>query len=549
MLPLLLFACSAPDPKPGDDTDTADTDTAGTDTADTGDTASPYEDVFAEVRRATKSAIRSSAATGASVAIWYEGEVIFAEGFGEKHGEGEEPVTPDTLFQIGSDTKKMAALLVLQQVQAGTLSLDDTLADAAPGVVFASDPALAGTLTLHELLSHQSGLYDYTPWVDAPADSDLRERAEGRFAENEFAMGPSGLYWNYCNPNFSLSGLVVEEATGRAWGDVLEEDLFAPLGLTRTFARQADAVADGDYATGTGLGFADGYDTFDPFEAPEYTYGAQPIEAHLDAGFTRPAGLVWSTASDMARFAGFLVDGDPSVIDPALLEALTTPQVAMYPGVDAADFGYGYGLMINNGGWNGYEGYHPGVPIWSHGGNTMTMTSAFYILPEQRVAVAILSNGYGDDFVEPVVAALEGLTDLPTESEAPSILPPPEDQPELAGTYVDPHTVGTLVLTWDGEELLVEAPDLEAAGVTVGNALTPYAKDLYLLRVNGTDYDLSVYRDEDGSVYLVNRQFTWTRSAGEVVRPAPRPALPVSLAPSPPDPRAAFLRLATGARN
>ncbi len=496
--------------------DTADTATDTGDTAaDTGDTAadtgdtgdSPYADVIAAIQRKAKSDLRANNASGVSVAVWKDGEIVYAEAFGTRHPDTDEAVATTTLFQIGSDTKKLTAIAALQQVQAGTLALDSAVGDVVTDLHFVVEPGLEAELTLHELLSHQGGIYDYTPWTVAPADSELHDRAVGRFAENEYALGPSGLFWNYANPNFSLAGLMTETAAGRPWGDVLEDDVFAPLGMTRSYARLADAVADGDYATGFGVGFPDGYDTFDPLEALGYTWGTVEVEDMADDGFTRPAGLVWSTASDMARLGGFLIDGDAAVLDDTLREAVVTPQVPMYPRSDAADYGYGYGLMVNNFGWSGNGGWYMGVPLWAHGGNTMTMTSAFYVLPEQRVVVSVLSNGYADDFTATAVTALEGFADLPEPGTGGSFLAEPGEYDKLVGTWEDAHLAGRLVVTLDGDTLLVDAPDLEAAGSTVGEALEPYALDLYLLAVDGTSYDLNYYENADGA-WLINRQFS-----------------------------------------
>ena len=525
---MLLFLLACTDPAADSPTDkVADTgDTASdTDTDTAEDTADPYEAVYDDVRRALRSALRGNNASGVSIAVWKDGEVIFAEAMGTRSPDTDDIVVPSTLFQIGSDTKKMTAIAALRQVEAGTLSLESTIADIVPELVFARDAGLADTITLHELLSHQTGLFDYTPWVEAPDDADLADRATGRFADNEYAMGPSGLYWNYSNPGFSVAGLLTERAAGRPWADILEDDVFAPLGLTRTFARRAPVEADGDYAIGYGIDLPNGYDTFDPLAGLDYVVGTVPLEDTYDCGFTRPAGLVWSTASDMATFAGFFVDGDPAVLSDALRAEITTPHVPMYPATSADDFGYGYGLMVNSGGWSGYQGYYADVPLWAHGGNTMTMTSAFFVLPEQRVAVAVLSNGYADDFSEAAIVALEGVADLPTPATtAPPFLQPAENPEELAGTWTDPNTLGTLTLTWDGADLLVDAPDLEAAGYTVGATLEPYYKDYYVLRVDETDFDFSMYRGEDGSAYLVNRQFTWTRAPGDVAARPGKPA-------------------------
>ncbi|MFZ5477412.1 MAG: serine hydrolase domain-containing protein [Myxococcota bacterium] len=534
---LLLLACAQPD----DDVKTPADDTGEpTPSDDTGTAPDPWADAKDAVGRAARQDLRGAGATGASVAVWVDGEVVYAEGFGTKHPDTDEAVTTSTLFQIGSDTKKIAAIAALQQVERGALTLGSTVADVVPELVFASDPGLAGELTLHELLSHQSGLFDYTPWVEAPDDADLYDRAVGRFAENEYAPGTSGLYWSYCNPNFSLAGLLTERVDGRAWPDVVEQDVFAPLGMTRTLARRSAVEADGDHAIGYGIGLPDGYDTFDPFADLEYTYGTVEIEGTYDAGFTRPAGLVWSTATDMAILAGFLVDGDEAVLSDELLAEVTTPQVAMYPATDAADFGYGYGLMVNSFGWSGYEGYHAGVPLWAHGGNTMTMTSTFYVLPEQRVAVAILSNGYADDFTGTAVTALEAFADLPAVGTADTFLNEAGTGEALAGTWHDPNVVGTLTLTWDGERLVADAPDLDARGLDVGEAVEPYFEDLYLLTIDGYDRDLNHYRADDGSEWLVNRQFAWKRVDGNVAARMAPARTPRLLPPAPDVRRRAF---------
>ncbi len=542
MRPLFFFAvaCTSGPGETGEGaTDSGKPDTADT-AGDTADTAAvDYSTAIAAVQKAAKRDLRNGYATGVSVAVWKDGEVVYAEGFGTRHPDTEEPVGTTTLFQIGSDTKKITAIAALRQVETGTLSLDDTVADVVPELVFLKDAPLAAELTLDELLSHQSAIFDYTPWTDAPDDTSLYDRTVGRFAENEFRLGPSGLFCNYSNPNFSLAGLLTQAVDGRMWPDIVEDDVFAPLGMTRTFARKTSVEADGDYATGVGYAFPDGHDSFDPLAASSaYTFGTVELADTVDDGFIRPAGLVWSTASDMARLAGFLVDGDPAVLSDALREQLTTSLVPMYPATDAADYGYGYGLMINNFGWSGYEGYYDHVPLWAHGGNTMTMTSGFYILPEQRMAVAVLSNGYGGDFIETAVRAMEGFADLPEPDATGSTFiedAAPEDAEALAGTWVDPNLLGRLTLTWDGDVLLAEAPDLEAAGVAVGATLDPYYKDLYLLSIDGTDRDFSYYEDGEGGAWLVNRSFAFERSTDNAVAPALRVAPGGHLPPRFPD--------------
>lgn len=504
----LLIACTS---DPNAPLDTSEADTAP---ADTGADAPTMEAIALAIRRAARADLRVATATGASVAVWKDGAIVFAEGFGTRDPDGDVPVTTDTVFQVGSDTKKLVAITALQQVARGRMALDDTLAEHVPALTLADDPFLPGRVTLHQLLSHQAGFYDYTPWVEAPEDADLRRRAEGRFAANGFGLYAPGAAWNYSNANFALAGLMVEGADGRPWGDIVTEDVFAPLGMTRTFARRDEALREDDVAIGVGLDVT--YDTFDALAPLDYDFGTVPLERTWDCGFTRPAGLVWSTASDMARLAAFLVDGDADVLPDTLRATIATPHVSMNASTDAV--GYGYGLMVNTTGWSGLEGFHPGVTLWAHGGNTMSMTSTFLVLPEARIAVSVLSNGYGDDFAKTAVTAFEALADLPTEAEAPEFTAPPERVAELAGTWDDPHTLGRLTLTWDGSDLRVEAPDLVAAGLEVGPTLVPVARDTYTLRLDGGAFDLRVARDEDGGIWLVNRLAAWERSPTQAVR-------------------------------
>lgn len=491
---LLLVACHAkPHPSP----------TTPAATTPTTPPTEPYAAAFRAIRKAARAELDEGYASGASVAVWKDGEIVFAEGFGTRHPDTDEEVAPTTLFEVGSETKKITALALLQEVEAGRLSIDDALADAVPGLAFARAPGLEDTLTLHELLSHQSALFDYVPWDHAPDDAELRERALGRYAENGYPLGPSGLFWSYSNPNFALAGLATEEADGRAWADLVEQDVLAPLGMSRTVARLAEAEADGDHATGYGLSIG-GWDSFSPFFDGDYTLGTVEMANAVDNAFLRPAGGLWSTASDMATFAGFLVDGDPAVLSDELRARITTPHAARWPNADLDAFGYGYGVNVYDG-FAGEDGFYR-VPIWTHGGNTLTMTSTLYVAPEQRVAVSILANGYVHSFVDTAHVALEELADLPAPGELPPLLDPPADVEALAGTWHDPYAIGTVTLTWDGTALQVDAPDLVAAGHTVGATLDATSRDVYFLAIDQLDRELDHYADADGE-YLIAREF------------------------------------------
>ena len=510
---LLLVAC----PDPADTAGGSPADTA--DTADTADnTPSFYDEGAIEaIEKAVRGDLRSNNAAGVQLAVWVDGRIVYTLESGSAHPDTDTPIDAHTLFQIGSDTKKMTALTALQQVEAGTLSLDSTVSEVLPDVQLAASPEWAAEATLHDLLSHQGGLFDYTPWNDDPDDGQLRGTAEGIFAANEWAMNEPGVLWNYSNPNFSLAGLMAESAAGVAWPDLMRQDLFEPLGLADTYARKSEVEARGNFATGWGYTIDDP-NPWNLLDTPAYTEGTVEMDEVSDNAFTRPAGMVWSTASDMARFHAFFIDGDAALLDDALRTDMTTMQTRLYPAWDAQ--GYGYGWFVVNG--INLPDYYA-VPVWVHGGNTLSFTSTSYVLPEQGMSISILSNGYGDDFTRTLVALIEGSRLLPAATEAPALPSSETPAAQLAGTYVD-RTLGRFEVTAEGSTLQVAMPDADASGIGHGSAFEfAGITDVYTLTLGGSANAFVFVADEHGEYrWLANRQFTGERAEeNALARPLP----------------------------
>jgi CubicO group peptidase (beta-lactamase class C family) len=372
-------------------------------------------------------------------------------------------------------------------------------------------------------------MFDYTPWIDGDDDAVLADVVSGSFAMNERAMMPAGIAFNYCNPGFSLAGRVTEVLTSRAWADVVIDDIAVPLGMTQTWARRDDAIANSDdIASGVGPIFPDGIDSFDLMEL--FTIAPLPPDwvtpdAQDDHAFTRPAGLVWSTASDMARLGGFVLQGDESVLSAESFELLRTPVAPMYPGADPMEVGYGNGLMTQRG-FYAFSGYYD-VPFVMHGGNTLTMTSAFALLPEQDVAVSVLANGYGEDTGAVLVTALEvAAADALPEASTPGQLldPPAADLSVYAGTFQE-SALGEVTLTFDGSDVLVDIPALTMLGYDVDPVLIAAARDVFLLDLEGSMIELSFYDGELPLQYGVSRNFVLQRDSMAMPRPLPDPAL------------------------
>ncbi|GAA2192024.1 serine hydrolase domain-containing protein [Micromonospora lupini] len=198
------------------------------------------------------------------------------------------PLGPGTQFRIGSVTKTFTAVLTLQCRDDGLLDLDDPVGRHL-------DLPAHGELTVRRLLSHTGGLQrepfgDVWDTLDAP---DVEQLVAG--LDRAERVLPTGRRFHYSNLGLAVLGLLVGRLRGGSWAEVLAERVLTPLGLTDTTVTPRPSAATG------------------------YLIDAYSDEAHpeppTDFGAVGPAAQLWSTATDMARWAAFLAD--PAALDPA----------------------------------------------------------------------------------------------------------------------------------------------------------------------------------------------------------------------------------------
>ena len=275
---------------------------------------------------------QSMGAPGAAVAILENGQLTFFHGFGTRSATDPAPIRARSLFRIGSMTKALTATAFLNLVEQGKASLDATLVSLVPDVAIDS-PYLA-SVTMRELLTHDTGLYDYIVVATSGDDSLLSSYLTSKaFADNEYFVEPPGTFWNYANPNFYLVGLALERAGGAYYRDAVEQRVLAPLGMTRTFFLPSEAIADGDYADGVSTGADGGVESVAP-------------DAY-DNAWARPAGYAFSSVLDYAKLVQFLYAGNTAVLSDADRAAMQSAQI------DTRDFGdlegYGFATMRRRG--------------------------------------------------------------------------------------------------------------------------------------------------------------------------------------------------------
>lgn len=243
-------------------------------------------DPFTELEKTIRSELKETKTPGAAVAIFQDGQVAFAKGFGVRSIETGAPVTPETFFQIGSLTKLFTASAILKSAAAQKLRLDAPVGKYVSGL----HPRIA-SLTLQQLLSQTSGL------KDEPGESGLHEEsALGTYARSwgaDYVLADAGKVFSYSNPGYSLAGLALQEAAGTSYAVQMRELLFDPLAMPRTTFRPTDAVT---YAMAVGHRLSD-------------DGSLQVVRPLADDTRYWPAGYIITNLSEFSRLVSTLLNG------------------------------------------------------------------------------------------------------------------------------------------------------------------------------------------------------------------------------------------------
>lgn len=272
-----------------------------------------------------------------------------------------EPMRRDHRFQIASVTKTMIAALVMRLVEEQILRLDDPVARWLPGVL----PQGRRT-TIEHLLSHQSGLFDYTE-LDPPVESTPYDAMDlvAAAVREPLAFAP-GTGSDYSNTNYIVLGLVIEKSTGQPLTKVLERLIFEPAGMEHSTLGMAD-VPPGS--------FARGYD------------GRRDVTI-TDLAPIASGGVV-STVDDVSRFLQALTDG--TLVSQSSLDVMTAE-------ISAPD-GLPYGL-------GGGPTRLPCGTAWGHdGGLPGYSTFAYTMLGEDRAAVVFVNDFQAGTIAESIASA------------------------------------------------------------------------------------------------------------------------------------------------
>ena len=334
--------------------------------------------------------MRSSGIPGMAVAVVHGGKTLYAKGFGVRDTRTAEKVDADTVFQLASLSKPVAATVVANQVGAGKIGWDTPVVKELPWFAL-SDPAVTRMLTVGDLFAHRSGLPDHAGDVLEDLGYDRRTVLDRL---RLLPLAPFRVTYAYTNFGVTAAAEAVATAAGRPWADLSEEVLYRPLGMASTSSRFADFQARSDRAVGH-VNVDGGYQ-------PRYT---------RDPDAQSPAGGLSSSVNDMARWlAMMLADGSDNgrpVVDPkALLPALTPQMVSSPPEEPAMRSGfYGYGFNISTS--------PAGRVHLSHSGAfELGAATNLVIIPDADVAIVALTNAAPTGIPETLTAEFADLVEF-----------------------------------------------------------------------------------------------------------------------------------------
>ncbi|MFC9251877.1 serine hydrolase [Amycolatopsis thailandensis] len=278
------------------------------------------------------------------------------------------PADTDSLFQIGSISKVWTATVAMALVDDGLLTLDGPISDVLPELRLA-EPDVAKAVTLRHLLNHTSGI-DGDVFTDTGRGDDcLAKYVEilGDAGQNH----PVGATFSYCNSGYSVIGRLIEKVTGKTWDQALRERLFNPLGLTHTVTLPEEALL---------FSAAVGHD--------EHESEAVPAPSWSLPRSIGPAGLITSTAADVLAFARLHLAGGVATDGTRILSEQAASAMAEHQAdlPDKLVLGDSWGLGWIRFDWDGHR-------LIGHDGRTLGQTAFLRILPEQGIAVTLLTNG------------------------------------------------------------------------------------------------------------------------------------------------------------
>jgi CubicO group peptidase (beta-lactamase class C family) len=456
--------------------------------------AAPASSVTSQLESWLPALMEEKHVPGVAVGILHKGEESTA-GYGITSIENPLPVTPETLFQIGSITKTFTATVVMMLVEKGEFDLDAPVRTYLPDFSLSSE-AVSAAVTLRHLLTHVGG------WVgDYFGDFGRGDDAlAGIVASMPKAkqLTPVGEVFSYNNTGFDVAGRIIEKVTGQVFEQVVRERIFDPLGMERSFFFAEELisyrVALGHVLTAEGLKVARRYS--------------------LSRAMNAAGGIV-SCVSDMLRYARFQM-GDGRAPDGTRLLQRETMDLMQARQRDAGSISDAVGItwLLND---------YRGTWTFGHGGSTNGFQSDLVIAPTSDFAIVVLTNGdHGSEVYRKVVDRSLGQLAGVKRPEPTHVARDDADLAEYAGHYS--AALSEVDLVAEGGYLLLTSKPPERIKQVLDNM--PVAPPPVRLAFYDDDRVIALDAPFEGSrgefLRAPDGSIEWFRWGGRIMQPASR---------------------------
>lgn len=289
-----------------------------------------------------------------SALIAQHGKILLQKSYGYKNFERHVLNENNTIYQIGSITKQFTATVILKLQEDGKLSIKDKLSKYFPEFKY------AGKITLENLLTHTSGIYNYTNDI-GPEDSAIVCNPINKKLVTDiiFRHKPSfdpGKQFQYSNSNYYLTGLIIEKVSGKSYEENVRDIIFRPLQMSHSLF---------DFKHSSDTNIATGYQTINDTTEIEATAW------RWDSTVTYAAGAIFSTTSDMYKWAKAIAKME--ILSPDSWTDALKPHLQ----------NYGYGWYIDS---------MYGHKTIAHGGGIPGFTAYMSYFPDDDITIILLTN-------------------------------------------------------------------------------------------------------------------------------------------------------------
>ena len=294
---------------------------------------------------------------GLALEVVQNGKVVKQKGYGLADVERNVPVTTDTVFEIGSITKQFTATAIMLLVDGGKIGLDDKISRYRDGL-----PDAWNAVTIRQLLSHTSGIPDYEEIMGYGSYRNIMTAKQviALAAGKPLDFAP-GTQWHYSNTGYFLLTLALEKITNQPYIQFVQTRILSPLGMTHTRSSEPRDII--------------------PLRAAGYAYEDGRLENRdpIQPTATGGAAMLVSTVGDMAKWGA-------EILTPTLLHEKDYDLLwANTPLADGTPSGYGFGWFVAP---------KHGHRALEHSGGTAGFTCDMLCLPDDRLVVIVLTNGY-----------------------------------------------------------------------------------------------------------------------------------------------------------